>query len=255
MPSLVLASASPARARLLRAAGLDIAVAPVGVDEDAIKQSLAQERASADDVATILAETKAERGSMRAPGELAWLAAHDDDPFARYEALQQLMLDTLVAAVSGERTDPQAVIDAVAQTLTGRSGDPAFVAEAVLLPSEAFIGDQMVIVDPDAIRRERSALQAAIGRALESDWRAILADSERTFPLPDLALLFEVPADVGLARVHARGGPAEPAFERADYLARVAAIFAAIERDYVVRIDATGAPEAVAAAAKRAQGN
>src|SRR3546814_6599838 len=25
----------------------------------------------------------------RAPGELAWLAAHDDDPFARYEALQQ----------------------------------------------------------------------------------------------------------------------------------------------------------------------
>jgi septum formation protein len=70
MPSLVLASASPARARLLRAAGLDIAVAPVGVDEDAIKQSLAQERASADDVATILAETKAERGSLRAPGEL-----------------------------------------------------------------------------------------------------------------------------------------------------------------------------------------
>ncbi|MBA3941642.1 MAG: aminopeptidase N [Sphingopyxis sp.] len=112
----------------------------------------------------------------RAPGELAWLAAHDDDPFARYEALQQLMLDTLVAAVSGERTDPQAVIDAVAQTLTGRSGDPAFVAEAVLLPSEAFIGDQMVVVDPDAIRRERSALQAAIGRALESDWRAILAE-------------------------------------------------------------------------------
>ena len=37
----------------------------------------------------------------RAQGELAWLAAHDDDPFARYEALQQLMLDTLVAAAAG----------------------------------------------------------------------------------------------------------------------------------------------------------
>ena len=81
------------------------------------------------------------------------------------------------------------------------------------------------------------------------DWRAILADSEREFPIPDLALLFEVPAELGLARVHARGGPAEPAFERADYLTRVAAIFAAIERDYVVRIDATGGAEAVAAAA------
>lgn len=110
----------------------------------------------------------------RAPGELAWLAAHDDDPFARYEALQQLMLDTLVAAVSGETGDRQAVVDAVAGTLVGRMADPAFVAEAVLLPSEAFIGDQMVTVDPDAIRRERLALQAAIGSALEGEWRAIL---------------------------------------------------------------------------------
>ncbi len=112
----------------------------------------------------------------RAPGELAWLAAHDDDPFARYEALQQLMLDTLVAAVSGEKANAQAVIDAVGQTLSGRAADPAFVAEAVLLPSEAFIGDQMLTVDPDAIRRERLALQAEIGKALESDWRAILSD-------------------------------------------------------------------------------
>jgi septum formation protein len=70
MPSLILASASRARARLLRDAGLDIAVAPVGVDEDAIKQSMAQAKASADDVATLLAETKAERGSLRAPGAL-----------------------------------------------------------------------------------------------------------------------------------------------------------------------------------------
>lgn len=111
----------------------------------------------------------------RAPGELAWLAANDDDPFARYEALQQLMLDTLVAAVSGEAGDNRALIDAIGRTLAGGAGDPAFVAEAVLLPSEAFIGDQMVTVDPDAIRRERLALQAAIGSALESEWRAILA--------------------------------------------------------------------------------
>ncbi|MGN6288098.1 MAG: aminopeptidase N [Sphingopyxis terrae] len=111
----------------------------------------------------------------RAQGELAWLAAHDDDPFARYEALQQLMLDTLVAAVAGNEVDHRAVVDAVAQTLRGRGEDPAFVAEAVLLPSEAFIGDQMLTVDPDAIRRERLALQAAIGRALAEEWRAILA--------------------------------------------------------------------------------
>jgi len=121
----------------------------------------------------------------RGPGELAWLAAHDDDPFARYEALQQLMLDTLVAAVSGKTGDHRAVIDAVGQTLAGAASDPAFVAEAVLLPSEAFIGDQMVTVDPDAIRRERLALQAAIGTALEAKWRAILAG--RAPPATDLS--------------------------------------------------------------------
>src|SRR3546814_6474029 len=33
----------------------------------------------------------------------------------------------------------------------------------------------MVTVDPEAIRRERLALQAAIGAALECEWRAILS--------------------------------------------------------------------------------
>lgn len=114
---------------------------------------------------------------QRGCGELAWLAAQDDDPFARYEAMQQLMLDVLVAAVSGAEADRQAVIDAVAGTLAGADQDPAFVAEAVALPSEAFIGDQMLVVDPDAIRRERLALQAAIGHALEGDFRAILTSA------------------------------------------------------------------------------
>ncbi len=110
----------------------------------------------------------------RAPGELAWLAAHDDEPFARYEALQQLMLDHLVAAVAGGG-DVAPVVDAVANLLREAARDPAFVAEAILLPSEAFIGDQMLVVDPDAIRRARIALQAALGSALEGEWRALLA--------------------------------------------------------------------------------
>lgn len=110
----------------------------------------------------------------RAPGELAWLAAHDDDPFARYEALQQLMLDQLVAAVAGGG-DARPVIAAVANLLRGADRDPAFVAEAIMLPSEAFIGDQLLVVDPDAIRAARLELQAAIGTALEAEWRARLA--------------------------------------------------------------------------------
>jgi aminopeptidase N len=112
---------------------------------------------------------------LRAPGELAWLAAHDDDPFARYEALQALMLETLVARVSGKDASFDAVVEAVGNMLTDWRSDPAFVAEASMLPSESFVGDQMLVVDPDAIRRERRALQRAIGQAHEGLLRAIHA--------------------------------------------------------------------------------
>lgn len=70
------------------------------------------------------------------------------------------------------------------------------------------------------------------------DWKSLLRESEARFPLPDLVLCLEIPADVGLARVRARGGIAEPAFEREGYLERVAEIFRAIDRPYLVRIDA-----------------
>jgi aminopeptidase N len=112
--------------------------------------------------------------SGRGPTALAFLSAHDDDPFARYEAMQQLMLDTLIAAVAGD-ADPAPVIEAVRETLTNAALDPAFVAEAVLLPSEAFIGDQMKIVDPEAIHRAREALRAELGKTHETLWRAAYA--------------------------------------------------------------------------------
>ena len=116
--------------------------------------------------------------SDRSAAELAFLSAHDDDPFARYEAMQQLMLDTLVAgAIDGARADHEAVVTAVANTLDNGDLDPAFVAEAVLLPSESFIGDQLAVVDPDAIFRAREALRRDLGRRLADQWRRAYAEA------------------------------------------------------------------------------
>ena len=109
--------------------------------------------------------------SDRTAADLAFLARHDDDPFARYEATQQLMLDTLVAATVEGEADTRAVVDAVADTLANPDLDPAFTAEAVLLPSEAFVGDQLSVVDPDAIFAAREGLRATLGRALPDLWR------------------------------------------------------------------------------------
>ncbi len=113
--------------------------------------------------------------SDRSAADLAFLSAHDDDPFARYEAMQQLMLDTLVASAVHGRADHEAVIAAVANTLDDTELDPAFVAEAVLLPSESFIGDQMAVVDPDAIFRARESLRRDLGKRLDARWRRALA--------------------------------------------------------------------------------
>nr|WP_047167197.1 aminopeptidase N [Sphingomonas sp. Y57] len=109
--------------------------------------------------------------SDRSAADLAFLSAHDDDPFARYEAMQQLMVDTLVGAVSTGQADHGPVIDAVRNTLTDPKLDSAFIGETMLLPSEAFIGDQMAVVDPVAIHRAREALRRDLGGQLEGEWR------------------------------------------------------------------------------------
>ncbi|HEY9552296.1 aminopeptidase N [Allosphingosinicella sp.] len=109
--------------------------------------------------------------SDRGAEDLAFLSASDDNPFARYEAMQQLMLDTLVAAISGAKATHGPVIEAVRRTLEDERLDAAFIAEAVLLPTEAFIGDQMLVVDPEAIHAAREALRADLGEELRALWR------------------------------------------------------------------------------------
>jgi aminopeptidase N len=105
----------------------------------------------------------------RKPHELERLAQADTDPFARYEAMQDLMMRQLIAGARGEAIDSEPVIRAIAATLKSNSLDPAFKAEAILLPSESLIADRMDVVDPDAIHEARERLRAAIGSSLRAD--------------------------------------------------------------------------------------
>src|SRR3546814_183507 len=72
----------------------------------------------------------------RSQADLAFLSAHDDDPFARYEAMQQLMVNVLVGRIGGQAVDEDAVVAAIRNTATDPLLDPAFIAEAIRLPSE-----------------------------------------------------------------------------------------------------------------------
>src|SRR3546814_20418534 len=75
--------------------------------------------------------------ARRGADELAFLSGHDDDPFARYEALQQLMLETIIAGVKGDRSRFGAVIEAVGATLDDKALAAALPGAAVLSPSAA----------------------------------------------------------------------------------------------------------------------
>ena len=102
----------------------------------------------------------------RRDGELEKLAATDTDPFARYEAIQELMMRWLVAEADGGAPDLGPVVRAVANTLRSNVLDSAYKAEAILPPNESMIGDRMALVDPDAIHAAREKLRSAIGRAM-----------------------------------------------------------------------------------------
>jgi aminopeptidase N len=97
--------------------------------------------------------------------DLAFLAAHDDDPFARWEAFQQLALSVLATD-----DDPAELTTAVRGTLEDAGLDAAFKGEAVLLPTESFIGDAASVVAVADIHRRRETARLAIAQGLEAQW-------------------------------------------------------------------------------------
>jgi aminopeptidase N len=105
--------------------------------------------------------------------DLRRLAAHDNDPFNRWQALQTLATRLLVRNVAAIRAGNQAAKDdglkeALAAVLADGRLEPAFVALAFAMPSEGDIAREIGRdVEPDANFRARAHLRAAIGSALE----------------------------------------------------------------------------------------
>jgi aminopeptidase N len=113
---------------------------------------------------------------------LKFLAIHDKEPVARWEAGQQmatrLLLDAVAAFRAGGTLPPLGpdLATAMRRTLADAGDDPAFAAEALALPSEMFLADQMAEADVDAVHAAREAARAAIGQLLRSE---LLAAYER----------------------------------------------------------------------------
>ncbi|OFZ90288.1 MAG: aminopeptidase N [Betaproteobacteria bacterium RBG_16_66_20] len=96
--------------------------------------------------------------------DLLQLLANDDDPFNRWEAAQRLAAE-IILKKSGKPNEP--FLNAIRAIL--RNTDHAFVAEVLTLPSEAFLAEQMEVVDPDALHASRNALRKAVAANLKQE--------------------------------------------------------------------------------------
>ena len=101
--------------------------------------------------------------------DLRFLAAHDSDPFNRWQAVQTLAMSLLKSNVAALRSgatvgDDDGLMAALGAILTDDKLEPAFIALNLVPPSDTDIAREIGHhVDPDAIFAVRRKLRAAIG--------------------------------------------------------------------------------------------
>jgi aminopeptidase N len=101
--------------------------------------------------------------------DLHFLAAHDSDPFNRWQAMQSLAMTLLRANVSALRggaaaREDDGLMTALGAILDDAALEPAFVALSLSPPSDADIAREIGSdVDPDAVFTARRTLRVAIG--------------------------------------------------------------------------------------------
>ncbi len=107
--------------------------------------------------------------------DLLFLAGADTDPFNRWQAIQTIATDILIAAQEtlSRGGDPEVgdgFFDALARSIRADTLDPALRAQILTLPSETDIAREIgKAIDPDAIHAAREWLLGAIATRLRGD--------------------------------------------------------------------------------------
>ena len=110
--------------------------------------------------------------------ELAFLLAHDSDPFNRWEAGQRLATRELLGLAARAAADEPLALDdsvvaAFARVLTDETLSPAFRELALVLPSESYLAEQMAESDPAAVHRARQFVRRRLATALREQWLSL----------------------------------------------------------------------------------
>lgn len=108
-----------------------------------------------------------------ADSDLPFLFKHDTDAFNRWEAGQKLSLRILLKLIQDYRSDctlnlPSSLSEMFEYVLCHNQSDLYLLAEMLNLPSEHYIGEQMEIVDVDAIHVAREFVLGEIANQLQT---------------------------------------------------------------------------------------
>ncbi len=117
--------------------------------------------------------------------ELAFLLAHDSDPFNRWDAGQslasQIILNRVEQLIEGEhpkKADPH-LVEAYRKALAQDWDDLSYLALLLTLPSEEYISALMKIIDPEAVHLARQMIKREIAEALQGELLALYEANHR----------------------------------------------------------------------------
>ncbi len=116
--------------------------------------------------------------AVAVPAEsLAVLVEHDNDPFARWWAGQELMIRVVDAVRDGKEAEAEHTLDVLAAALrpvTTSATDPILLANMLALPDEFMLGDRDVQIDVDGVSNGLDVLRFELGRRLHDDVLAVM---------------------------------------------------------------------------------
>ena len=115
---------------------------------------------------------------QRSQEELAFLMSHDPDPFNSWEAGQQLagniILDLVEDLRNGRKLHLQDLLVQAWQSLLEKSWDDlSYFSLLLKLPAESYLGEQMEVIDIDAIHQAREFVQQTLAAALQQQFRRL----------------------------------------------------------------------------------
>jgi len=110
--------------------------------------------------------------------DLMFLMAYDSDGFNRWDAAQRASQGILLSMIDDAGfIPPRGFVAACGKALGDTEADPDLLTEILTLPSESYLGDQMELVQVEAIHHSRERLKTLLARELKDDLIRVYHDN------------------------------------------------------------------------------